>query len=98
MEMIGPDGPLSASLQGSPRLEYEVVNELSPARLSMVFVLGDSIRRAMPLGIYKIENERLVICMAEASQPLIGVIPYGEPTFDWPAEFTGDCFALDRSS
>jgi hypothetical protein len=98
MEMVGPNGPLSSSLEGNPRLEYEVLNEVEPPRLSMVFLLGDSIRRPMPLGVYKIENGRLVICMATSTQPTLGVIPFGEPTFEWPTEFTGDCFTLDRSN
>jgi hypothetical protein len=96
LEVNGPDGPLSESLQGQTRLEFETLEEVDPRQLYMVFVLGDSLRRRMPLGIYKIENGRLVICPAKGSQPTFGFVPFGEPTFEWPTEFAGDCFALER--
>ena len=95
LEMSTPD--LDSSEFDGATFEYEVLNEVDPKQLYWVLVLGDSVRHRAPLGIYKIENGRLVVCMVQSSQPVIGLIPFGKPSFEWPSGFSGDCFALDRT-
>lgn len=78
-------------------LRYDVLDEVYPKRLYLQLAMGDTLRRQMPLGIYKIERGRLVICDVKATQEAIAFIPIGEPTYEWPTDFTGDCYGLDRS-
>ena len=77
-------------------LKYEVLDEVFPKQLYMVIESGDTLRRRHPLGIYKIDGRRLVICEVGITQQAIGGIPFGEPDYEWPSEFSGDCFGLDR--
>ena len=77
-------------------VRYDVLDEVYPKRLFLVLAMGDTLRRQHPLGIYKIENGRLVMCDVNASQATIGGFPVGEPSYEWPTNFTGDCYGLDR--
>lgn len=78
-------------------LKYDVLDEVYPKRLYMQLAMGDTLRRQLPLGIYKIERGRLVICDVKATQQTIAFLPIGQPSYEWPTDFTGDCYGLDRS-
>ncbi|MDE2773535.1 MAG: hypothetical protein OXI46_07495 [Gemmatimonadota bacterium] len=78
-------------------LKYDVLNEVFPKQLYVIVEVGDTLRRRMPLGIYKIEARRLIICDVTGTQRSIGGFPIGEPRYTWPTEFSGDCYGLDRN-
>ena len=77
-------------------LKYDVLDEVFPKQLYVIVETGDTLQRRMPLGIYKIEARRLIICGVTETQRTIGGLPIGEPRYSWPTEFSGDCYGLDR--
>lgn len=95
LTIVTANGDTVAAPEGGT-LKYEVLDELYPHRLYVQLARGDASRQ-LPLGIYKIERGRLVICDVKATQGTIGFIPIGEPDYEWPTDFTGDCYGLDRS-
>jgi len=85
-----------SSIPGGPSVRYETLDEVYPMQLYMVLEMEDR-RRREPLGIYKIERGRLVICPTKVFQRTYSVFPIGEPRHEWPTEFRGNCYALDGS-
>lgn len=77
-------------------LEYHALPEVSPMQLYLKVNDGTEIKSKMPFGIYKFENGKLVICQAIGSQRTMYGIPLGRATYEFPKEFSGDCFALER--
>ena len=96
LQIVTPAGDVASSLPGGT-LKYDVLDEVYPKQLYMVVEMGDTLQHREPLGIYKIEGGRLVICQPRVTQRTISFIPVGEPSYEWPTEFRGDCYGLDRS-
>ena len=78
-------------------VKYDVLDEVFPRQLYVVVEMGDTLRRSQPLGIYKIEGRRLIICDVTITQRTMAGLPVGEPDYEWPTEFSGDCYGLDRN-
>ena len=96
LEITTDAGAVSPSLADAT-LEYEVLDEVYPRQLHAVFAMGDTLRHREPIGIYKIDQGRLVICPVTVTQRTISGFPIGEPSYEWPSEFSGNCYGLDRS-
>ena len=95
--MVDGDGDTVALPEGAS-MSYDVLNEVFPRQLYWVFEMGDTLRRREPLGIYKIEGRRLIICNVKVTQQTMGgIFPIGEPNYTWPTDFAGDCFGLNRN-
>ena len=96
--VAGADGQSVVLDNGRGRMEFDVLTEVDPDQLYLRFFQGDSLLAKVPFGIYKIESNRLVVCNVATRQSTIaGTLPVGDPTYEWPKTFSGDCYALDRA-
>lgn len=97
---FGPGRSFSAGEDLAPmlvRMEYEAIPELEPPQLWVRLLRADSVGGRIPLGTYKIEGGRLIICEAGSLHRAILGVPIGTLLrHEWPKTFSGDCLALDR--
>lgn len=78
-------------------MTYDALPELEPPQLWIRLLENDSVLIRVPVGIYKIENRRLVICEVVRYRRSVMGVPLGPVVrVEWPKTFSGDCIVLDR--
>lgn len=97
------DGRLNVSSPGEDlsapagvRVMYSQLAEVEPHLLYMKLFKGDELVEKVPFAIYKFEAGKLVVCLAKEFRTTMAGIPLGSPRYEFPREFTGACFALER--
>lgn len=80
MENVSPNENIST--------KYESITEIEPYQLYVTVEFEGKIER-MPLGIYKIENRKLIIGKPFEYHRTIGVIDVGVSRYEIPKDFSG---------
>ena len=92
-EMLGPDGT-SVTPEGASST-YEAVSEVTPYQLYLRFDIDGKSER-FPLGIYKIENGKLILREAAEIHRSLGGFDMGVVRYEMPSDFSGVVKVFER--
>src|SRR5205823_3109268 len=93
-EIVSPTQNLSPP--AGVRLEYSELAEVTPKQLYLKLFKNGELVEKIPFAIYKFEAGKLVLCQTKEFRSTLGGIPIGQSRYEFPTEFTGGCFALER--
>jgi len=75
--------------------KWQAVTEIEPHQLYALAEMENEVRR-IPIGIYKIEGDRLILRRVQTFQRTVGGLPFGEPRYEMPTDFSGVVEVLSR--
>lgn len=76
---------------------YDIIDEVEPHQLYLTLIsTHDEINERFPVGIYKIENDRLIMRQVITYDRYIGGISVGTSRYEIPEDFSGELDIFER--
>ena len=80
------------------RVEYYPEEQVYPKKLYLKFLRRDEVLVKAPFAVYKLAHSRLVLCLASSYQTTLGGIALGTPRYEFPKDFSGECFSCGKQT
>ncbi len=81
--------------ESKPSMTWEAITEVEPHQVYITMTIGDKIER-IPLGIYKIENNKLILRNPIEYHRTIGGLDMGISRYEIPKDFSGIVTVFER--
>ena len=87
-DLLDKDGNPVFSEEPKPTMTWEVITEVEPHQAYITMSVGDKTER-FPLGIYKIEKNKLILREPTTYIRTLGGIDMGVSRYEMPKDFSG---------
>lgn len=94
-DLLSKDGKSAFSNEPKPTITWKVVTEVKPHQVYITMSVGDKTER-IPLGIYKIENNKLILREPTTYIRTLGGIDMGVSRYEMPKDFSGIVKVFER--
>jgi hypothetical protein len=94
-DILNKDEKSVFSNEPKPTITWKVVTEVEPHQVYITMSVGDKTER-IPLGIYKIENNKLILRETTTYIRTLGGIDMGVSRYEMPKDFSGIVKVFER--
>lgn len=95
-EVLDKDGKPVFDGESKPSMTWEAITEVEPHQLYITMTIGDREPERSPMGIYKIENNKLILRDPIEYHRAIGGFDMGVSRYEIPKDFSGIVKVFNR--
>jgi hypothetical protein len=94
-DILDKNGESPFDGEPKPSITWEAITEVEPHQVYITMTAGDKTER-IPLGIYKIENNKLILSEPITYHRTLGGIDMGISRYEMPKDFSGIVKVFER--